>query len=253
MTEEMIRPMTLVDYEDPESHVPVKACSPDNGRTIKIYFTPWGIVWHADDVEVLWNDFLKDKVKSALSIDWDSIQNKPALITADELNTRLAKLSVHTIKWADIKDKPVIPNTDGLVSENELSDYAKKSEVLHPQISEWSTVGVSLLNGTTQDTNNPLKYRVVTLGTLHRVEVTGWITTTILAGRFNLNVKIPQFGFENVDKMSFSGNATLTSMGDSVALFEGLPGEINLFSGGKTLNNANFNLNCSWIYEEVKK
>lgn len=129
MTEEMIRPMTLVDYEDPKSHVPVKACSPDNGRTVKIYFTPWGIVWHADDVEVLWNDFLKDKVKSALSIDWDNIQNKPKFVTSDELEARLDKLSTPTIKWADVKDKPVIPNVEGLAKESELANYAKLSDI----------------------------------------------------------------------------------------------------------------------------
>ncbi len=129
MTEELIRPMTLVDYEDLKSHVPVKACSPDNGRTVKIYFTPWGIVWHADDVEVLWNDFLKDKVKSALSIDWNNIQNKPKFVTPDELEARLDKLSIPTIKWADVKDKPVIPSVAGLAKESELSNYAKLSDI----------------------------------------------------------------------------------------------------------------------------
>lgn len=100
MTETKIRPMTLVDYIDPGSGVPVKACSPDNGQTYKIYFTPWGIVWHADDVEVLWNDFLKDKVNTATSVDWDNIQNKP-----------------------------VIPSVEGLVKESELSNYAKLSDI----------------------------------------------------------------------------------------------------------------------------
>lgn len=122
MTEEMIRPMTLVDYEDPDSHVPVKACSPDNGRTVKIYFTPWGIVWHADDVEVLWNDFLLDKVKSVMSIDWDSIKNKPKFVTPDELEARLDKLSVPTIKWVDIEDKPPIPSIDGLAKQSDLDN-----------------------------------------------------------------------------------------------------------------------------------
>lgn len=129
MTEEMIRPMTLVDYEDPESHVPVKACSPDNGRTVKVYFTPWGIVWHADDVEVLWNDFLKDKVKSALSIDWNDIQNKPSLVTSSELEARLDNLPAPTVKWSDIQDKPTIPSIDGLAKESELLDYAKLADI----------------------------------------------------------------------------------------------------------------------------
>ena len=114
MTETKIRPMTLVDYIDPGSGVPVKACSPDNGQTYKIYFTPWGIVWHADDVEVLWNDFLLDKVKSVMSIDWDSIKNKPKFVTQDELNERLAKLSVPTIDWSDIQNKPDVATQEDL-------------------------------------------------------------------------------------------------------------------------------------------
>ncbi len=122
MTETKIRPMTLVDYIDPGSGVPVKACSPDNGQTYKIYFTPWGIVWHADDVEVLWNDFLLDKVKSVMSIDWDSIQNKPKFVTPDELEARLDKLSVPTVKWSDIEDKPPIPSIDGLAKQSDLDN-----------------------------------------------------------------------------------------------------------------------------------
>lgn len=132
----------------------------------------------------------------------------------------------------------------------DLSGYAKESEILHPQVSEWSTVGVSLLNGTVQDSNNPLRYRVITLGTLHRVEVTGWLTATIYSGRFNSCIQIPRFGYEDISKMSFSGGATLSAYGDIVSFFAGQPGEINLFSGSKTLNNANFQINCHWIYEE---
>ncbi|WP_295730686.1 GH25 family lysozyme [uncultured Limosilactobacillus sp.] len=248
----MIRQIILQAGFDSETGIYGLGCSYDNGKTFKVYWTIYGQKYYQEDADRLW-PFLKNKITNAMSIDWDSIQNKPKFVTSDELEARLNKLSVPTIKWADIEDKPVIPSTNGLAKESELADYAKKSEVLRPQISGWSTIGVSLLNGTTQDNNNPVKYRVITLGKLHRVEVTGWITTTILAGRFNLNVKLPQFGFEDIERMSFSGNSTLTSGGDVVALLAGKPGEINLFSGGKTLNNANFNLSCSWVYEEVKK
>lgn len=141
MTETKIRPMTLVDYIDPGSGVPVKACSPDNGQTYKIYFTPWGIVWHADDVEVLWNDFLLDKVKSVMSIDWDSIKNKPKLVTQDELNERLAKLSVPTIDWADIQNRPDLSQyvtRDELPAQPDLSGYAKTSDI--PQSMTWNQI-----------------------------------------------------------------------------------------------------------------
>lgn len=72
---------------------------------------------------------MKDKITTALSIDWDNIQNKPKFVTPDELETRLDKLSVPTVKWADIEDKPPIPSIEGLAKESELTDYAKKSEI----------------------------------------------------------------------------------------------------------------------------
>ena len=150
-----------------------------------------------------------------------------------------------------INGKDGAPGKDGKgETDVDLSGYAKESEILRPQVSEWSTVGVSLLDGTSQDSNNPLKYRVIALGKIHRVEVTGWVTTTIVGGRFNSKVRIPRMGFENATKMSFSGGATLSAYGDIVSFFAGQPGEINFFSGSKTLNNANFQINCHWIYEE---
>lgn len=132
----------------------------------------------------------------------------------------------------------------------DLSGYAKESEILRPQVSEWSTVGVSLLDGTVQASGNPVRYRVITLGKIHRVEVTGWVTTTIVGGRFNSKVRIPRMGFENATKMSFSGGTTLSAYGDIVSFFAGEPGEINVFSGSKTLNTANFQINCHWTYKE---
>lgn len=165
MTETKIRPMTLVDYIDPGSGVPVKACSPDNGQTYKIYFTPWGIVWHADDVEVLWNDFLLDKVKSVMSIDWSDIQNKPDValkseipdtskfVTYDEIPT-MPDMSRYALKsqipsvtglvkeaeLADYVKKDDLPNLnlDGYVKVTDLIDYAKKSEI--PQSMAWNQI-----------------------------------------------------------------------------------------------------------------
>ena len=157
--------------------------------------------------------------------------------------------SEHSANW-QLLAKAGLDGKDGKGGTDvDLSGYAKESEILRPQVSEWSTVGVSLLDGTVQDSNNPLKYRVITLGNLHRVEVTGWVTTTIVGGRFNSKVRIPRMGFEDANKMSFSGGSTLSAFGDEVAFFAGQPGEINFFSGSKTLNNANFQINCHWIYE----
>ena len=76
-----------------------------------------------------------------MSVDWDSIQNKPKFVTPDELEARLAKLSVPTVKWADIENKPPIPSIDGLVKETELADYAKKSDLpTMPDLSGYATV-----------------------------------------------------------------------------------------------------------------
>lgn len=130
------------------------------------------------------------------------------------------------------------------------SEYDAWQEISLPNATDWSTTGVICSNGAVQDSNNPLKYRVINLGKIHRVEVTGWVTTTIYSGRFNSCVQIPRMGFENATKMSFSGDTTLSAYGDIVSFLAGQPGEINLFSGSKTLNNAHFQINCHWIYEE---
>lgn len=130
------------------------------------------------------------------------------------------------------------------------SEYDAWQEVSLPNATDWSTTGVTYSNGAkSEDKNNPIKYRVINLGKIHRVEVTGWVTTTIYSGRFNSCVQIPRFGYEDKSKMSFSGGTTLSAYGDIVSFFAGEPGEINVFSGSKTLNNANFQINCHWIYE----
>lgn len=140
---EAYRPIVLDYGYDRKTGVYGRVCSPDNGQTTKIYFTAYGIVWHQDDVNVLWDNFLKNKVTSAMSIDWDSIQNKPTFVAPGELEARLDKLSVPTIKWADIEDKPVIPSTDGLVSKSELSGYAKLSQIPKmPDLSGYATTAM---------------------------------------------------------------------------------------------------------------
>lgn len=131
------------------------------------------------------------------------------------------------------------------------SEYDAWQEISLPNATDWSTTGVTYSNGAkSEDKNNPIKYRVINLGKIHRVEVTGWVTTTIYSGRFNSCVQIPRFGYEDKSKMSFSGGTTLSAYGDIVSFFAGEPGEINVFSGSKTLNNANFQINCHWTYKE---
>ena len=206
------------------------------------------------------------KLNISTTVSWNDIQNKPDVALRSDLPDMSNYVTqdqlpapVDLSGYAKIGDIPSlngyakltdIPSIAGLVKESELTNYANNSEILRLQVSEWSTVGVSLLDGTVQGSDNPVRYRVITLGNLHRVEVTGWLTTTIVGGRFNSKVRIPRMGFENAAKMSFSGGSTLSAYGDEIAFFAGLPGEINLFSGSKTLGNANFQINCHWIYEE---
>ena len=115
-------------------------CSPDNGVTNRVYWTIYGRKYYQEDADRLW-PLLIDKVKSVVSIDWDSIQNKPKLVTQDELENRLAKLSVPTINWADIQNKPDValhsdlPDMSNYVTQDQLtapvnlSGYAKINEV----------------------------------------------------------------------------------------------------------------------------
>lgn len=124
----MIRQIILQPGYDSETGVYGLGCSYDNGRTFRVYWTIYGQKFYQEDADRLW-PFLKDKITTALSIDWDNIQNKPKFVTPDELETRLDKLSVPTVKWADIEDKPPIPSIEGLAKESELTDYAKKSEI----------------------------------------------------------------------------------------------------------------------------
>lgn len=124
----MVRQIINAAGYDTETGIYGVGYSPDNGKTFYVQNTSAGRKFRQQDADGLW-PLLIDKVKSVMSIDWDSIQNKPKFVTPDELETRLDKLSVPTVKWADIEDKPPIPSIDGLVKETELADYAKKSEM----------------------------------------------------------------------------------------------------------------------------
>lgn len=83
-------------------------CSPDNGITNRIYWTIYGRKFYQEDADRLW-PFLKNKITNAMSVDWDSIQNKPKFVTPDELEARLDKLSIQKMP--------------------DLSGYAKTSQI----------------------------------------------------------------------------------------------------------------------------
>ncbi|HJA24075.1 MAG TPA: collagen-like protein [Candidatus Limosilactobacillus intestinavium] len=136
----MVRQIINAAGYDTETGIYGVGYSPDNGKTFYVQNTSAGRKFRQQDADGLW-PFLIDKIKSIMSVDWDSIQNKPKFVTPDELETRLDKLSVPTVKWADIEDKPPIPSIDGLVKETELADYAKKSDLpTMPDLSGYATV-----------------------------------------------------------------------------------------------------------------
>ncbi len=109
--------------------------SNDNGKTLHLLVGADGRIFSQKDGDRIW-PFLVDKVRSVMSIKWDDIQDKPALVTKAELDQRLAKLNIPTtMSWEQITDKPDlalkrdIPSVTGFAKETELADYAKKSEL----------------------------------------------------------------------------------------------------------------------------
>jgi GH25 family lysozyme M1 (1,4-beta-N-acetylmuramidase) len=119
--DKMVRQIILQAGYDTETGIYGLGCSFDNGATFKVYWTIYGQKFYQEDADRLW-PFLKNKITNAMSVDWDSIQNKPKFVTPDELEARLDKLSVPTVKWADIEDKPPIPSIDGLAKQSDLDN-----------------------------------------------------------------------------------------------------------------------------------
>lgn len=111
--DKMVRQIILQAGYDTETGIYGLGCSFDNGATFKVYWTIYGPKFYQEDADRLW-PLLIDKVKSVMSIDWDSIKNKPKLVTQDQLNERLAKLSVPTINWSDIHNKPDVATQEDL-------------------------------------------------------------------------------------------------------------------------------------------
>lgn len=119
--DKMVRQIILQAGYDTETGIYGLGCSFDNGATFKVYWTIYGQKFYQEDADRLW-PFLKNKITNAMSVDWDSIQNKPKFVTPDELEARLDKLSVPTVKWADIEDKPPIPSIEGLAKQSDLDN-----------------------------------------------------------------------------------------------------------------------------------
>lgn len=158
-------------------------CSPDNGVTNRVYWTIYGRKYYQEDGDRIW-PFLIDKVRSVLSLDWDDIQDKPVLVTKEELDQRLAKLNIPTtMSWDQITGKPDlalkqdIPKVTEFVKGSELVDYAKKSELP-------STDGLAKQTDLEQVQNDVTKVQQTAD---HAVELVKSAKTTIDTSSVNVN------------------------------------------------------------------
>lgn len=98
--------------------------SPDNGVHFFVLNSIYGRKFRQEDADRIW-PFLKGKVRSAMSVSWDDIQDKPVVVTPEKLEQRLAQLNIPTtMSWGQITDKPTIPSIDGLAKQSDL-DAAK--------------------------------------------------------------------------------------------------------------------------------
>ena len=102
--------------------------SPDNGVHFFVLNSIYGRKFRQEDADRIW-PFLKDKVRSAMSLSWDDIQDKPVFVTPEQLEQRLAKLNIPTtMSWDQITDKPTIPSITGLATTSALDEVKSTAE-----------------------------------------------------------------------------------------------------------------------------
>ncbi|WP_288638824.1 hypothetical protein [uncultured Lentilactobacillus sp.] len=102
--------------------------SPDNGVHFFVLNSIYGRKFRQEDADRIW-PFLRGKVRSAMSLSWDDIQDKPMVVTAEQLEQRLAKLNIPiTMSWDQITDKPTIPSIAGLATTSALNEVKSTAE-----------------------------------------------------------------------------------------------------------------------------
>lgn len=102
--------------------------SPDNGVHFFVLNSIYGRKFRQEDADRIW-PFLRGKVRSAMSLSWDDIQDKPVFVTPEQLEQRLAKLNIPTtMSWDQITDKPTIPSIDGLATTSALDEVKFTAE-----------------------------------------------------------------------------------------------------------------------------
>lgn len=113
---------------DTETGIKGRGYSPNNGKTFLVQNTTKGRIFRQLDGDRIW-PFLKDKVRSIMSLSWDEIKDKPVVVTMEQLEQRLAKLNIPaTMSWNQITDKPTIPSIDGLATTSALGEVKSTAE-----------------------------------------------------------------------------------------------------------------------------
>lgn len=113
---------------DTETGIKGRGYSPNNGKTFLVQNTTKGRIFRQLDGDRIW-PFLKDKVRSIMSLSWDEIKDKPVVVTMEQLEQRLAKLNIPaTMSWNQITDKPTIPSIGGLATTSALGEVKSTAE-----------------------------------------------------------------------------------------------------------------------------
>lgn len=219
---------------------------------------------------------------------WNSITDKPNLVTKDELpkvegyqvktvtSGQLADLTTGTyeidfaaedapsINWGvlqvlvgDHYAQQIFSNAGATNGASQTwirtrnydeSNYDAWQEVSLPNTTDWSSTGITYLNGAKSNTDNSmLKCRVVSIGNIHIVELKGWFTAGNLGNHnFLPQVQVPAFGFEN-DDYYFESKGSVTSYDSFIQVDSNAKCQIDLYSYS-TQNGPSIPLNAMWIY-----
>lgn len=122
------------------------------------------------------------------------------------------------------------------------SSYNSWQAVAIPNTTNWLKDGVTFLNGNYGN----IYYRLTTIGNFHLVEVKGTMNLNLKQYAITPVMKIPLFGFETNDNMSFSGGSTI-SINTPVAFMAGNPGEFKVYSAS-TISNSYCEVHAQWTY-----
>lgn len=157
----------------------------------------------------------------------------------------LSKIKIPSLKIGKVAtaDKGNLTITNDDQKNNVLNiDFPKGVEVSN---SDWTTTGATFLNGASAQ--DSFKYRVSTIGSLHIVQVMGWINYTYLpAYSFQASVQLPLQGYEGTN-FFYSGGLTLNNNNESVLLQSTSPNRIELYTSQNS-SSRSLPINSLFIY-----